>query len=210
MTVEQPRRAARGKAVRVALIPCLALILIVLLLTGGDREAASETDPGPSGGNPPAAASAHASPRPDPAEDRRVPGPARRREGPTFELAEILRHNPFSLPASLRPAPEKPAAAAARRTPESTDSPVDPPAKAEEQAPDKAGNDTNVVAQLNQRIAALERLSTAAIVSGPQGAMAIIDSRLVAVGDDLQDGVRVVEIRPDGVIVELVEKPDGH
>ena len=47
------------------------------------------------------------------------------------------------------------------------------------------------------------------LLRSPKGAMAVIDSKVVREGDLLEDGLRVVEIGLNGVVLEI-EAPQLH
>lgn len=47
-----------------------------------------------------------------------------------------------------------------------------------------------------------------AVLNGPHGAVALIDSRIVRVGDYLEPNVRIVAIQSDAVVVELTDQAE--
>jgi hypothetical protein len=105
-------------------------------------------------------------------------------EWPALALSEILAHDPFAVPPALAPDPPPP------------DDAVTQPVAME--APDTSARDR---ARARRELLAGKRVSL--IYRGPAGPTAVIDSREYREGDMLSDGVRIVEIRRDGVIVEI-------
>jgi hypothetical protein len=49
----------------------------------------------------------------------------------------------------------------------------------------------------------LESKRVSVVLISPQGASAVVDSKVCRVDDWLEPGVRVAEIRPDGVVLSL-------
>jgi hypothetical protein len=62
--------------------------------------------------------------------------------------------------------------------------------------------------QLQARVGAISTKSATLVFRGPQGAVALLEGRLVREGDQLSPGVRIVAIEPSGVVVEVT--PDDH
>ena len=105
---------------------------------------------------------------------------------PATPLAEVLAVNPFKMPTELMPA-----VAAAEVPPQ----PLAPDRK--ELAAEKFAE--LQTAAKGQRLAALVRTS--------KGVGAIVGDSVVGVGDRIGDRLRVTAIRPEGVEVELIDKP---
>ena len=105
---------------------------------------------------------------------------------PATPLAEVLAVNPFRMPTELMPA-----VAVAEVPPQ----PLAPDRK--ELAAEKFAE--LQAAAKGQRLAALVRTS--------KGVGAIVGDSVVGVGDRIGDRLRVTAIRPEGVEVELIDKP---
>lgn len=166
--------------IKLAAIPVLALVLL-WVVTGGSEDEAP----------PPVALTQPAGTRPgdkpgQPARPARRPAAARPAPAPAFSLAEILAHDPFAVPKALAPPPPIPDEQDTQ--PVSIEAPL---------------IDHESQARARREMLAQKRVSI--IHHGPSGATAVIDSRAYREGDELADGVRIVKIRPDGVIVEVQE-----
>ena len=111
--------------------------------------------------------------------------------GPSFDVEQVLLSNPFLLPLPLRIAKQ------AAEESEATER------EAGSELPEEENDGDGEVSPLRALTDELEQKSASIITSTPQGWVAFIDSRVVAVGDYLQEGVRVVEIGPNGVVVEI-------
>ncbi|MBC8868840.1 MAG: hypothetical protein H8E44_05455 [Planctomycetes bacterium] len=111
--------------------------------------------------------------------------------GPSFDVEQVLLSNPFVLPLPLRIAKQ------AAEESEATER------EAGSELPEKENDGDGEVSPLRALTDELEQKSASIITSTPQGWVASIDSRVVGVGDYLQEGVRVVEIGPNGVTVEI-------
>ena len=105
---------------------------------------------------------------------------------PATPLAEVLSVNPFKMPTELMPA-----VAVAEVPPQ----PLAPDRK--ELAAEKFAE--LQAAAKGQRLAALVRTS--------KGVGAIVGDSVVGVGDRIGERLRVTAIRPEGVEVELIDKP---
>ncbi len=105
---------------------------------------------------------------------------------PATPLAEVLAVNPFKMPTELMPA-----VAVAEAPPQ----PLAPDRK--ELAAEKFAE--LQTAAKGQRLAALVRTS--------KGVGAIVGDSVVGVGDRIGERLRVTAIRPEGVEVELIDKP---
>lgn len=102
------------------------------------------------------------------------------RKWPEVDLDATLRHNPFHS-AITQPPP-------AERT-------VTPAVDAEDRAAAKS------------EVLRLENRRVSAVLISPQGPSAIIDSKFCRVNDWLEPGIRVAEIRPDGVVLKVELSP---
>jgi len=120
---------------------------------------------------------------------------------PTIPLSEVLATNPFQLPESLKP----------YRNPEPAVTP-EPVVQAEPVAPptppitpeEQAAKDEALAAELRDAVKS-HRLT--ALVRTSKGIGAMVGDHVVMVGDKVDDRFRVAAIRPDGVVLELIEQP---
>ena len=120
----------------------------------------------------------------DGTESSRSPGsasPQPAREWPNLPLSEILAHNPFSMPEELVPNPHSSSVVDAAIP--SDASPAISPRK--------------------QILEELSELEVTAYYKSENGAVAILGDRLIREGDLLEEVVRVIAIRPDGVVLAL-------
>lgn len=128
--------------------------------------------------------------RPDSADGGSAAAPASTRTEPRalppFDLSQALAHDPFQTPAAL--APEAPKLE------------EEPAPLAVAPAPSQSPGKSTVLSLKNQRVSA--------ILISERGAAAVVDSKICRVNDWLSPGVRVVEIRQDGVVLRL-EPPDA-
>ena len=168
--------ASTRERAKLAAIPVLALILL-WVVTGGEEDSLP----------PPIALAAPAGPGSPvaPAVNRTPPHGRAAAEWPQFTLAEILAHDPFAVPRAMASSP--PDVHSALTQPVSTD--------AAERTADQGRSRRQMLGE--KRVSVIYR--------GPDGPTAMIDSRVYREGDQLADGVRIVEIRPDGVLVEVEE-----
>ena len=103
----------------------------------------------------------------------------RQRSWPDVELNEILSRNPFALPST---------SGSEKTAPVSDD--VSPP-------PD-------VIDQ--EILLSIESLNLQAIYESDSGRSALVGTRVLHVGDRLGENLRVSDIRPDGVVIEIVDR----
>ena len=106
---------------------------------------------------------------------------------PEFPLPDILAHDPFAVPPALAPPP---VALIADERAEATE-PISIAASTGEQ--DRA----------RVRLEQLSQKRVSIIYRGPAGPSAVIDGKEYREGDELAEGVRIVEIRPDSVFIEV-------
>ena len=107
---------------------------------------------------------------------------------PATPLAEVLSVNPFKMPSMLLPAVDE---AVAEVPPQPL-------------APDRKELDAEKLAELQ---AAVKGQRLAALVRTSKGVGAIVGDSVVGVGDRIGERLRVTAIRPEGVEVELIDKP---
>lgn len=168
-----PRTPKRFREkVKLALIPLLSAILLAVLSDDGETPSPEAT---------PAVALALRSSSATPT--RSSPGMAGRtnssrpQEWPTMPLGEILAHNPFAFPDALLPVPAEP-----------------PP------VPQRPVTLEDVESANRQEL--LDQWQSAQITAfyrSKEGPVAIVRSRVLSEGDVLEGGLRVIEIRPDGI-----------
>lgn len=187
---DQPNK--RTKVIKLALVPVLAVVLGVLLFGQGDGDGATDglAEPPNTDQSAVVAGDADRASLSSDAGDERA-AVQRKTSSLRFSIEKVLDSNPFMLPAALIAPSDDAADAGSEQTPETDDAGSERDAE-EEASPEMEG----LAESLKQKTASI-------IVSGERGAVALIDSRRLAVGDYLQEGVRIVEIRSDGVIVEI-------
>lgn len=178
--------AQSGK--KLLLIPVLGVVLLYLVFAPSDDGEAPALVAPPPAANP--GASDEASPSSKGSRTRS--GPAANAiavSWPTTPLADVLAVNPFKLPEELKPLVE----------PVEEDPPPPPAAVAapEEVAAAKA-------AELRE---AMTGLRLGALIRTPSGIGAMVGGTVVLVGDTVGNRFRVIAIRPEGVELELIDKP---
>ena len=163
---------------KIALIPILTIVLVWNLSTGDKKplEAATVADTADKAVVTNSLDSSPALSEPQPAQFATKPWPAVNSE-------TIAEFDPFALSGELEQRSTVPAA------PE------------ESQAVTSIDED-----QTEQQIQeALSHLQLQGIFKGRNGAAALIDSRIVRIGDEIKPGLRVVQITASGIVVEPVE-----
>ncbi len=180
---QPPAKPAHGR-VKLALAGILTVVFVVVVVVqlGGptDRggavpQAGAKAPPGPPADQNAARAAPRAAAKA--AADAPPPPP-----WPAPSLEDALRHDPFAAPATLQTAPS---AAAAKPSED---------ARREAAAKRKA--------ELDQALARLRQEGVKVVVgSGERGNAAIVGTRVVRVGDDL-NGFRVIAVEPSGIQIE--------
>ena len=162
---------------KLALIPILATILIWTLSSSADEPLDSV-----------AAAETTADPNsadllgsPPAQREFRNSGPASR-PWPAVDHRTIAEFDPFTLTGELE-----------QRS-------TLPPAAQEPHEVAALAEDHNE----QQITKALSEVQLQGIFNGQQGPVALVDSRMVRIGDEIKPGLRVVEITSDGIVVEPV------
>ncbi len=107
------------------------------------------------------------------------------------ELAQVVRYDPFALPAAF-PQPPTPAVGRAGAV-EGAIVAVDNEENEQQR--------TKTVAEIQSKLDELKQRGVRVIIDGRKQAAAIVGERTIHVGDDI-DGFTVKAIDPDGVIVE--------
>lgn len=110
---------------------------------------------------------------------------ASQKNWPAFDLDEVVEFDPFSLVGTLA---------------------------------ERSGLETNADLLKEESVADSESSAEAAessddpienplraVAIGKNGAAALIDSRIVRVGDELEDGIRIVAIEQNAIVVEMVD-----
>lgn len=166
-------------------IPVLAIVMYFVLTSPSDDVGASAAKV--KGATPP---------DPDPAAGEQPPTDptkfVRTRSLPEQSLTAILQHDPFAFPTALLPP------APVEQTSDAEVAPVSVEPVVEQQVIPDQGVATP------QKLAALQRHRVTMFLRDRQGPAAVIDQRVVHVGDLLEEGIRVVEISPSGVVLEVV------
>jgi hypothetical protein len=143
----------------------------------------------PGDGEPELAASVAAAP----VRNATVPAAAPRRSVPILATPRPVEHivarDPFALPDALRPTPEPTGLDADQNGPPA-DELAESPAETWE-------------AIRNRWMA--ER--TSIVLTTPAGPVAVVGNRRLRIGDEVEPGVRVVDIRRDGVVLEFDAEP---
>lgn len=163
------------------LIPVLTLVLLFVLFRTDDSEP-SETSEAES------TTEAENSPVETTAPDSGFDMPAVVRRWPQVELPALLKFDPFTLPAALRISSQ---AASVNEKPASD---VQEQEEAERQIERE---------RLVARAAALLQKNVSVVYQNESGTVALIDSRPVRVGDQLEEGIRIVEISPKGIVLQI-------
>ncbi len=183
---------AAASPVKLVLAVVLTVVFIVVLIVqfGG----AADAEPAPRGTAPGEAPRRIARPagrpktrqgRPDPETTAALPP-----GWPATRIEDALRHDPFKVPPAFKPSKDAAAVKAARGSAEE--------ALAREQQRMKQQ------AQRDRALQDLRQQGVKALLGvGSEGGVAVVGSRVVHVGDEL-DGFRVVAIDPDGVVLEQV------
>lgn len=177
---------------KLVMIPVLGAIMLYLLLAPGDQAAVPTLV-----ARPPTSAATKAvgAPHPD-AHTAPVTWPA-------IPLAEVLSTNPFQRPEGLKPfTPPEPEIIPEPVSALEVVAPPPPTITPEEQA----AKDEALAAELRDAAKA-HRLT--ALVRTSRGIGAMVGDHVVMVGDKLDDRFRVAAIRADGVVLELIERPEN-
>lgn len=187
---------------KIAAIPVLSLILLWTLThrptdSGPDAPADTEMTEADSAQPAPAAsteltadAGSPASATPENQQVAIPPEPRIDRNWAVTSLHDVTAFDPFTLRGAL----EERAALAPPTAPAIADASPEPPAAA----------DASVSAPQPEYDVSQYRLQ--AVFNSPRGPAAIVDSRIVRIGDELEPGLRIVRITPSGLIVEPADQ----
>ena len=187
-TTTPPSKLARLK---LALIPVLVLILILVFVWP------SADDVLPADDSETARQDTQQSHRTDASTESHAAGPSfgpierAQKTWPTIGLASILKHNPFALPPLL-------ANHAVAAIPDNE-------LQRDQQTTETVNQDERQARtnRLKEQMATLRQKQVSVVSRSQSGTAAIIDSKIVHEGDLLEDGVRIVKIRPDGVVLQI-------
>ncbi len=176
-TLETPEAATPTPRWKIALIPLLAATLVWNLSTSNGSHGGSEAEE--------SAANTDSGPG-DFSAERGHPPVEKAQPWPEFPLERIVARDPFAMSGELLARTEDSAAQVVATT--STD-------------------DFN---QPEKTRGSLEELSASnpvtAVIDGPLGRAAIVDSKVVHIGDVLEDRFRIVDILKSGIVVELTDQ----
>jgi hypothetical protein len=172
-----------------ALIPVLGLVLLFVLWPSSSEPS---TDSAATAVAPEATASSATTSAP---VQEAASGPAtsssnQPKKWPVIELATILQHDPFAQLAAL-------SETAVAGTPPSQPGGEQPSTEAETAASQELQK------RLLDRLAGLKQKHVSALFVSQRGASALIDSKVVREGDLLEEGIRVVAIGTDGVVLRI-------
>ncbi len=170
---------------KLGLIPVLALVMYFVISSSDDESPAIS-----------AADDVESAPGAIDADDERPatqPMRLRARSLPQLPMAGILQHDPFAFPAAfsqrINPANPVPGQETVDTTKVET----------------TVGNLESAAQSVAtpQKLAALQQRRVTMFLRDRQGPAAVIGTKVVHVGDLLEDGVRVVEISSKGVVLEV-------
>lgn len=179
---------------KLALIPVLGAVLLYAVASPSDeaapptlvvRPAQSGSTNSPAPSTPVSSTNASSSPT----AKKPLQGTTTTITWPATPLEEVLAHNPFRMPAELRPL----VASVTEPSPMLL-TPGESPEELE-------------VAKGAELREALKGQRLTALVQTTKGVGAIVGDNVVGVGDLVGERLRVTAIRPDGVLFELIDKP---
>lgn len=175
--MEQPATNPAANKVKLALIPVLGLVLVYLVFGSGSSESpAVPTAPPPSTGQP------SAPDRPDLAVQNVTANAEQRTvDWPQRSLQDILRHDPFRIRQAVDPA-----VASEMRGSDEQNAP-----------PEQVSEASLLVGRFAGKVPEL-------VLESRHGTSAVIDGQTLREGDVLDGVARVVSIRPEGIVFELV------
>ena len=123
-----------------------------------------------------------------------VPMERTQKTWPAIRLASILKHDPFALAPLL-----------ANQT-VAVVSQEEPQQNQETTGTSHQDEREEQIKRMKERIATLQQKQVSVVFRSESGTAAIIDSKIVHEGDLLEDGVRVVKIRSDGVVLQIQDQ----
>ena len=176
--------ATPGKLVLIAVLAVVFVSVLLLQFTASEDPPAPQANAEESSGSDTRSTENGTSVPTSPPDNGDVPKQARQR--PKIALEEVLRHDPFAVPASLLPPPTKPSSASTVR-----------------EVPDQA-RQQELQRQREQALATVRAQGIQMVFVGKAGQAAIIGDRRIRVGDVLE-GFRVTHIDSDGVTLSEQE-----
>lgn len=174
---------------KMALAAALTVVFVVVLIVqfGGTSETGEARRPKTAEGNP------RPTPRPNRSAQtaQKSPSPPVRqlptRTWPTLERAEVLRYDPFALPAAF--SLHQPTVAASQGKHD------DEAARRQKELKQKQARRDQIIARLQQEGV------KAVFGGGSEATVAVVGTKTIRVGDKLE-GFRVLAIGPNGVVLE--------
>jgi type II secretory pathway pseudopilin PulG len=194
MSETQTQNSSRASGLKRAAIAILSVLLLAALYVqfGGSQQA-TQTSEGQAEGDVSAQGRQRSRRTPRPSTVATESTSAARSTWPALGLEEILQHNPFELPHSL-----------------TEDLSASPDETADESKEELNRQEEEARQKLKKQEAALAKLQKSGMTiyfEDQHGSAAIIGSRRVRQGDNIE-GFRVVDVRPDGVVLESVDPKD--
>ncbi len=189
MNDPQPKPAPSQNLIKMLLIPVLGAVLYYVLFSPADNTT-------PATVMAPVGLSSHSRPSPTtfPMATPEASDSAVTVTWPSVPVADVLATNPFRMPEALR----------SQTIPVAEDPPAPTPAAVQAQA---AEHEKELVAELR---AAVKEHRLSGLVRTSQGIGAIVGDEVVTVGDTIGDRLRVTAVRPEGIVLELIQRPVGR
>ncbi|MEX0726543.1 MAG: hypothetical protein WD065_09765 [Planctomycetaceae bacterium] len=188
-----PKPKNRHSKAKIALIPVLLCVLVAVLYEP-DAGPSDATEPAAGMQNPPPAAPAPVSE----ADLQRVLTTLKKRQQPVMDYEDVVSYDPFQNLPLLRsltaPKIAPPSIIIAAEDSDAVEA-VRPSEFAPQEIPESRTYD-EIKTLLQSR-------NVSAILQGMSENAAIIDARIVHVGDLLEPGLRIVDIKPSGIMVQI-------
>ncbi len=190
-TTTPPRELGHLK---LALIPVLVLILILALVWPSADDVLPANDSETARQNTQKSHRIDATTEGDAAGPSSVPIERTQKTWPAIGLASILKHDPFALAPLLA---NRTVAVVPQEEPQQNQETTDTSHQDERE---------EQIKRMKERIATLQQKQVSVVFRSESGTAAIIDSKIVHEGDLLEDGVRIVNIRSDGVVLRIQDR----
>lgn len=168
------------QVLRIALIPILAAVLLAVCFWPNPEEMPDVADAAPT------VQGQSEQPSDSPGRNLTIAAASPRKPLPPVTLAEILEHDPFSLPQEV------------------SDELLLGPSPTEEQ---------QAIAQqqrIDEMVGSLQQSKLKMVVSGNEGVWAQLGDRIVHEGDEIEPGVRILKITPQGLTLEVSDTVQVH
>ena len=186
---------SKWRRLKLALIPVLVLILILVLVWSPADDVLVANESETARQDTQQSHQTDATSKGDAAGSSSVPMERRQKTWPAIGLASILKHDPFALAPLLA---HRAVAVVPQHEPQQNQNTTDTSHQNEREKP---------IQRLKERIATLQQKQVSVVFRSESGAAAaIIDSKIVHEGELLEDGVRIVKIRPDGVVLRIQDQ----